>query len=107
MGLYTIPPTDLLDTFTETLCVGYDNVTLSFNFIGSRLGTCGALVVSPIRSLPRRPIKPSFHLVQSPFGVFALHKCFPGVGLLFPEKFRIATNCLDPVGKAVDNSQLS
>ena len=37
VGLYVIPPTDLLDTFTETLCVGYDNVTLGFNFIGSRL----------------------------------------------------------------------
>ena len=70
--LYTIPPTDLLDTFTETLCVGYDSVTLGFIFIGSRLGTCNALVVSPIRSLPRRPIKPSLYLVQSSYGVFAL-----------------------------------
>ena len=93
VGLYAIPPTDLLDTFREILCVGYDNVTLGFNFIGSGLGTCSALFVSPIRSLPRRPTKPSLHLVQSPFGVFALCKCFPEVGLLFVEKLRIATNC--------------
>ena len=59
--------TDLLDTFTETLSVGYNNETLGFNFIGSRLGTCCALVVSPIRSLTGRFVMPSLHLVQSPF----------------------------------------
>ena len=50
----------------------YDNVTLGFNFVGSRLGTCSALVINPIRSLSRGSIKPSLHLVQSPFGVFTL-----------------------------------
>ena len=107
VGLYAIPPSDLFDTFTKTLCIGYDNVTFGFNFIGSRLGTCSALVVSPIRSLPRMPIKPSLHFVQSPFGVFALCKCIPEVGLLFAEKLRIATNCLGPVGKGVDKTKLS
>ena len=72
VGLYAIPTTDLLDTFTETLCVGYNNVTFGLNFFGSRLGTCGALVVSPFRSPTGRFVKPSLHLVQSPFGVFAL-----------------------------------
>ena len=33
MGLDAISTTDL-DAFTDTLCVGYDNVTLSFYFIG-------------------------------------------------------------------------
>ena len=47
VGLNAIPTTDLFDAFTKTLCVGYDNVTLVFNFIGGKLGTCGA----PIRSL--------------------------------------------------------
>ena len=46
-GLNAIPTTDLFDAFKKTLCVGYDNVTLIFNFIGCRLGTCGA----PISSL--------------------------------------------------------
>ena len=45
VGLNAIPLTDLLDTFTETLCVGYDNMTLIFNFISERLGSCSALVV--------------------------------------------------------------
>ena len=30
VGLYAIPPTDLLHTFTETLCVRYSNMTLFF-----------------------------------------------------------------------------
>ena len=47
VGVYAIPTTYLLDTFTVTLSVGYHNVTLGFNFFGSKLGTCGALVVSP------------------------------------------------------------
>ena len=63
VGLYAIPTTDLLDTFTETLCVGYNNVTFGFNFFGSRLGTCDALVVSPIRSLTGRFVEPPLHLV--------------------------------------------
>ena len=33
VGLYAIPTTDLLDTFTETLHVGYNNVTFGFNFL--------------------------------------------------------------------------
>ena len=82
-------------------------MTLSFNFIGSRLGTWGALVVSPIRRVPRRLIKPSHHPVQSQFGVFALCWCIPEVGLLFAERLRVTTNCLDPVGKGVDNTKLS
>ena len=72
VGLYAIPSTDLLDTFTETLCVRYNNVTLGFNFIGSGLGICNVLVVSPISNLSGVLIKPFLHLVQIPFWVFAL-----------------------------------
>ena len=67
-----IPPTALLYTFTETLCVRYNNVTPGFNFIGSRLVTCSGLVVSPISNLHGGLVKPFLHLVQSPFGIFAL-----------------------------------
>ena len=92
---------------SQTLCVGYDNVTIGFDFIGRRLGTGSALVVSPIRSLPRRPFKSSLHLVQSLFGIFALCYCIPEVGLLFAEKLRIATNCLGPGRKGVDSTKFS
>ena len=30
VGLFAIPPTDLLGTLTETLCVRYNNMTLCF-----------------------------------------------------------------------------
>ena len=65
-------------------------MTFGFGFFGSRLGTCDALVVIPIRSLTGRLIEPSIHLVQSPFKVFTFGKCFPEMALLFLEKLRIA-----------------
>ena len=104
VGLYAIPPIDLLDTFTETLCVRYNYITLHFYFIGGRLGTCGALVDSPISNLSGGPIKPFLHLVQSPFGVFTLGECLPEVIHFFVE-FRIATHCLAPMGEGVNNTK--
>ena len=64
---------------SETFCVRYNNMTLGFNFIGDGLGTCSALVVSPISNLLGGPIKPFLHLVQSPFWVFTLGECLPEV----------------------------
>ena len=60
--LDTIPTTDLFDTFTKTLCVGYDNVPLIFDFMVGRLGTVSA----PIIDLSGRPVESFLHLVQSP-----------------------------------------
>ena len=57
VGLNAISTTDLFDTFTKTLCVGYDNVTLSFNSTGDSLGTSSALVISPINDLTDRLVK--------------------------------------------------
>ena len=51
VGLYTIPPTDSFNAFTETLGVGDNDMTLGFNFIGSGLGTCNTLAVSSIIDL--------------------------------------------------------
>ena len=48
VGPNAISPTDLFDTFTKTLCIGYGNVALGFNFIGGSLGISSALVVNPI-----------------------------------------------------------
>ena len=70
-GLNVISTTDLFDAFTKTLCVGYDNVTLSFNSISGSLSSCNALVVNPISNLTGRPVESFLHLVQSPFGIFA------------------------------------
>ena len=82
VSLDAIPTTDLFDTFTKTLCVGYDNMALILNFFGGSRGTCGTLAISPINCLTGRPVEPFLHLVQSPFGIFALGESFPEV-LLF------------------------
>ena len=79
MSLDAISTTDLFDTFTKTLCVGYDNVSLTLNFFDGSRGTCGTLVVNPIKGLNGRPVESFLHLVQSPFRIFALDESFPEV----------------------------
>ena len=78
MSLDVIPTTDLFDTFTKTLCVGYDNVPLVLHFIVSRLG----IVVAPIIDLSGRPVESFLHLVQSPIGVVTPFSCWSNSGLL-------------------------
>ena len=97
VGLYAIPPTDLFNAFTETLCIRYNYMTLGFHFIGGGLGTCSALAISPTIDLTGRPVKPFLHLVQSLFGVFTLGECLPEMLHFFVEKIRIATNCFGPM----------
>ena len=80
--------------FAETLDIWYYYVTLGFDFIGNRLGTSGALAVSPIIDLTRRPVKSSLYLAQSPFQVFTLGKCLPDMVHFLLEKLRIATYSL-------------
>ena len=79
MSLDAISTTDLFGTFTKTLCVGYDNMTLTLHSMVGRLGT----TVAPIIDLSGRPVKPFLHLVQSPFGVVTLGESFPEVFLFF------------------------
>ena len=105
MGLNAIPTTDLFDTFTKTLCVGYDNMTLIFNFISGRLGNCRALVVGPINDLTGRPVESFLHLVQSPFRIFAFGDSLPEVVLFLMEQLRLATHCSGPMGEGVDDTK--
>ena len=62
VSLDPIPATDLFDTFTKTLCVGYDYVTLTLNFSGGSRGTVSTLVVNLINGLTGRPVEPFLHL---------------------------------------------
>ena len=97
VGLNAISTTDLFDAFTKTLCVGYDNVTLSFNSIGGSLGSCSALVVNPINNLTGRLVESFLHLVQSPFGIFAFGESLPEVVPFLLKQLRLAAHCFGPM----------
>ena len=88
MCLAAIPTTDLFDTFTKTLCVGYDNVPLIFDFMVGRLGTVSA----PIINLTGRPVESVLHLVQNPVRVFAFGESLPEVILFLLEQLRLAAH---------------
>ena len=102
MSLDAISTTDLFDTFTKTLCVGYDNMTLTLHSMVGRLG----ITVAPIINLSGRYVKPFFHLVQSPFGVVTLGESFPEVLLFFLEQLRIAAHGGGPMGEGLDDTKL-
>ena len=105
VGLNAISTTNLSDAFPETLCVGYDNVTLIFDFIGDSLGNCSALVVNPINDLTGRPVEPFLHLVQCPFRIFAFGESLPEVVLFLLEQLRLATHCCGPMEEGVDDTK--
>ena len=105
VGLNAISTTDPFDAFTKTLCVGYDNVTLSFDLISGSLGSCSALVVNPINNLTGRPVESFLHLVQSPFRIFAFGESLPEVVLFLLEQLRLAAHCFGPMGEGVDDTK--
>ena len=106
VSLDTIPTTDLFDTFTKTLCVGYDYVPLTLNVFGGSRGTISTLVVNPINDLTGRPAESFLHLVQSPFGIFTLGESFPEVFLFLFEQLRITAHSFGPMGEGVDYNGL-
>ena len=102
VSLDAIPTTHLFDAFTKTLCVGYDNVTLIFDFIVGRLG----IIVAPIIDLSGRPVKYFLHLVQSPFWVFAfLCESLPEVLLFLLDQLRLAAHSGGPMRMGLDNTK--
>ena len=77
-------------------------MTLGFNFIVSGLGTCSALVVSPINNLPGGPVKPFLHLVQNQLWVFTLDECLPEMISLFAEKFGLPHTVILTMGEVIN-----
>ena len=102
VSLDAISTTDLSDTFTKTLCVGYDNGALTLYFRVGRLGS----VVAPIINLSGRPVKSLLHLVQGPFGVIAFDESFPEVILFFLKQLRITAHGGGPMGEGLDDTKL-
>ena len=90
VSLDAISTTDPFDTFAKTLCVGYDNVTLTLHSMVGRLGRA----VAPIIDLSGRPVKSFLHFVQGPFGVVTFSESFPEVLFLLLEQLRIAAHYL-------------
>ena len=102
MSLDAISTTDLFDTFTKTLCVGYDNVTLTLHSMVGRLGR----IVAPIIDLSGRPVESFLHFVQGPFGVVAFSESFPEVLFFLLEQLRIAAHSGGPMGEGLDDAEL-
>ena len=82
-------------------------MTIGFDVIGNRLSTNSALSVNPITDFPRRPIKFSLHLVQSPFEVFTMSKCLPDMVHFLLEKVRVATYSFGPVCESTNDIYLA
>ena len=102
VSLDAISTTDLFDTFTKTLCVGYDNVALTLHSMVGRLGS----VVAPIINLSGRPVESFLHLVQGPFGVITFGESFSEVILFFLKQLRIAAHGGGPMGEGLDDTKL-
>ena len=102
VSLDAISTTDPFDTFTKTLCVGYDNMTLTLHFMVGRLGR----VVAPIINLSGRLVKSFLHFVQGPFWVVTFSESFPEVLVLLLEQLRIAAHCGGPMGEGLDDTKL-
>ena len=77
VSLDPIPPTDLFDTFTKTLCVRYDYMTLTLNLSTGSRGTVDTLVTNPIIGLTGGLVEPFLHFVQSPLGILAFNESLP------------------------------
>ena len=101
VSLDAISTTDLFDTFTKTLCVGYDNMTLTLHSMVSRLG----MIVAPIIDLSGRPVESFPHLVQSPFRVITVGEIFPEVLLFFLKQLRITAHGGSPMGEGLDDTK--
>ena len=99
--LDAIPTRDPFDTFTKTLCVGYDNVPLVLHFMVGRLG----IIVAPIIDLSGRPVESFLHLVQSPLRICTVGESLPEVLLFFLEQLWIAAHSGGPVGEGLDNTE--
>ena len=107
VSLDPIPSTDLFDTFTKTLCIRYDYMTLTLNFSSGSRGTVGTLVTNPIIVPTGGLVKPFLHFVQSPLGILAFSESLPEMFLFLFEQLRIAAHCLGPMGECVNDTEFS
>ena len=105
VSLDPIPSTDLFDTFTKTLHVRYDYMTLTLNFSGGSRGTVSTLVINPINGLTGGLVEPFLHFVQIPRGIPAFSESLPEMLFFLFEQLRITAHCLGPMGEGVNDTK--
>ena len=105
VSLDPIPSTDLFDTFTKTLHVRYDYMTLTLNFSGCSRGTVSTLVINPINGLTWGLVEPFLHFVQSPLGILSFSESLLEMLFFLFEQLRIAAHCLYPMEEGVDDTK--
>ena len=104
VGVNAMSTTDLLDAFTKTLCVGYDNVTL----VLTPLVIAWAPVMPWLITLSMvscRLVESFLHLVQSPFRIFAFSESLPKMVHFLLEQLRPAAHHLGPMGEGIDDTE--
>ena len=105
VSLDPIPSTNLFDTFTKTLHVRYDYMTLTLNFSSGSRGTVSTLVIIPINGLTGGLVEPFLHFVQSPLGIPAFSESLPEMIFFLFGQLRIAAHCLGPMGEGVNDTK--
>ena len=85
VSLDAISTTDLFDTFTKTLCVGYDIVAFTLNFFSDSMSTCGTLVVTPSMAWLEDLLSLFSTLFKAQLGYLHLGESFPEVSLFLVE----------------------
>ena len=101
MCLDAIPTTDPFDAFTKTLCVGYDNVPLIFDFVLADW----ALLVPPSLTCLVDLLSLSSTLSKGHFGHLAFGESLAEVVLFLLEQLRLAAHSGDPMGKGLYNTK--
>ena len=105
VSLDPTPSTDPFDTFTKTLCIRYDYMTLTLNFSSGSRGTVSTLVTNPIIDLTGGLVKPFLHFVQRSLGIFTFSESLPEMFFFLFEQIRIAVHCLGPMGECVNDNE--
>ena len=106
VSLDPIPSTDLIDTFTKILYVGYDYMTLTLNFSGgSRVLLAPWLLTPSMASL--EALLSLFSTLSKPTWDTCISKSLPDMFFFLFEQLRIATHCLGPMGEGGNDTEFS
>ena len=107
VSLDAIPTTDLFDTFTKTLCVRYDYMTLTLNFSGGSRVLLVPWLLTPSLASLEGLLSLFSTLSKAHFGYLDLVRAFLRCSFSFLVQLRIAAHCLGPMGEGVNDTKFS